>query len=255
MASEQVPTVDLKDSTSFSFFPESGDPMDNWLQPTGLNFSIDNFEGYRLPTQKFIPDSGRFAQLEMLDSWGPEIDTLDSDFTLFPESCPISYHTPAPSACENANCLAIDIHGHAETQFAEEMASPKSEASPGSEKPRKRRRGRPRLERSDDDSNCSDSCKSHKSRIGKRQSHTDVERKYREGLNAELERLRSTIPSLQRRNSKALNGPPKPSKATVLATAIDYIKDIEIQRDQLLRENDVLKSRSILMSIGRGIRV
>ncbi|KAF2675958.1 hypothetical protein K458DRAFT_253115, partial [Lentithecium fluviatile CBS 122367] len=65
--------------------------------------------------------------------------------------------------------------------------------------------------------------------------HNQVERKYRENLNAELERLRRAIPTLPQNAAVdgGAMGQPKPSKAMVLAGAIEYIKAIERERDEL----------------------
>ena len=113
-------------------------------------------------------------------------------------------------------------------------ASP--EAKP--EQPVKRKRGRPRIIRADSDSTDS----KRKSRESNRLPHNQVERKYREGLNAELERLRLAVPTLPQWDAHALDAPPKPSKATVLASAIEYIRKMELERDQLRQENEVLRT-------------
>jgi hypothetical protein len=66
--------------------------------------------------------------------------------------------------------------------------------------------------------------------------HTEVERKYREKLNTELERLRRAVPSLLQADSdSAMNGA-RMSKSAVLAVAINYIKELEVQRDVALDE-------------------
>jgi hypothetical protein len=63
--------------------------------------------------------------------------------------------------------------------------------------------------------------------------HNQVERKYREGLNTQLEKLRRVVPTL----CPAEDGEkPKPSKATILANAIAYIKKLEQERDILAKQ-------------------
>lgn len=104
-----------------------------------------------------------------------------------------------------------------------------------------RKRGRPRINRSETDPTNYSTSDSLKSRPSYRLPHNQIERKYREGLNSELERLRLAVPTLPQRDSSDLAGPPKPSKATVLASAIDYIKAIETERDRLLEENEGLR--------------
>lgn len=99
-----------------------------------------------------------------------------------------------------------------------------------------KKRGRPRIDRSSTDSSASS-----KTRATQRLPHNQVERKYREGLNSELERLRRAVPTLIQRDPRDLTSPPKPSKATILASAIDYIKKIEQERDILRDENEKLR--------------
>ncbi|KAF2681678.1 hypothetical protein K458DRAFT_420447 [Lentithecium fluviatile CBS 122367] len=95
-----------------------------------------------------------------------------------------------------------------------------------------RRGGRPRLNRSiSDQSSCSD-----KGRI----AHKQVERKYREGLNAELDRLRRSIPTLPR-GDEGKFGHARLSKTMVLASAIDYIHKIEQEREVALQELERLR--------------
>lgn len=69
-----------------------------------------------------------------------------------------------------------------------------------------------------------------------------MERKYREGLNLELERLRKAVPTLPQSDEGGVMGQPKPSKAMVLSSAIEYIRKIEKERDDLREENDRLKT-------------
>jgi hypothetical protein len=107
----------------------------------------------------------------------------------------------------------------------------------------KRGRGRPRTSARKDSSTSSN----YSSPINKsiRTPHNQVERKYREGLNSEMERLRLAIPATARWDSASSSGSsvrsPKASKAMVLASAIEYIREVERQRDVLLSENRELK--------------
>lgn len=104
--------------------------------------------------------------------------------------------------------------------------------------PPKRRRGRPRLDRS----SSSLSSTSAKTQRTQRLPHNQVERKYREGLNATLERLRQTVPALcQEDKFGGIVGQPKPSKAMILEGAIEYIKEVERERDACRGENERLR--------------
>jgi hypothetical protein len=71
--------------------------------------------------------------------------------------------------------------------------------------------------------------------------HNQVERKYREGLNSELESLRRAVPTLLQSVEGEVMGQPKPSKAIVLASAIDYIKKTEKERDMYREEGGRLR--------------
>ncbi|KAF2119315.1 hypothetical protein BDV96DRAFT_342830 [Lophiotrema nucula] len=74
--------------------------------------------------------------------------------------------------------------------------------------------------------------------------HNQVERKYRDGLNSQLERLRRAVPTLLQGD-----GQPRSSKAMVLVRAIEYIRKIEREGGELAEENERLRARG-----GRGIR-
>jgi hypothetical protein len=73
-----------------------------------------------------------------------------------------------------------------------------------------------------------------------RQKHVQVERKYREGLNLDLERLRRAVPTLLQSGEGVVMGQPKLSKAMVLSCAVAYIAKIEHERDELREENEQL---------------
>jgi hypothetical protein len=93
----------------------------------------------------------------------------------------------------------------------------------------KRKRGRPRIVREEiPDSSSANS----------RVPHNQVEQKYRNGLNAELERLRETV-STQMQHGKTGSG--KLSKAMVLSGAIECIRIMEATRDDLENENKGLR--------------
>ncbi|GAB7360334.1 hypothetical protein MBLNU230_g8088t1 [Neophaeotheca triangularis] len=84
------------------------------------------------------------------------------------------------------------------------------------------------------------------SKPGQRVPHNLVERRYRDNLNAQIEELRSNLPSL--RDAYSCNNdvedcvvPPRiPSKAVVISTASDYIKQLEAEQAQLLERNQAL---------------
>lgn len=90
-----------------------------------------------------------------------------------------------------------------------------------------------------------------KARLRKpRMPHTAVERRYRENLNAHLDRLRQALPSLAARKRA---GPGKestaadstrPSKTDILSTAVEYISVLESENAALKAELESLKVAS-----------
>jgi len=100
--------------------------------------------------------------------------------------------------------------------------------------PPPRKRGRPRLHRPVSDPSATTITANRVTRT-QCMPHTEVERKYREKLNAELERLRRAVPMLPQCDGTDV-GAVKPSKSMVLAVAIDYIKELERQRDAAVEE-------------------
>ncbi|KAK8186993.1 hypothetical protein HDK77DRAFT_378279 [Phyllosticta capitalensis] len=90
----------------------------------------------------------------------------------------------------------------------------------------------------------------NKNKGRRRLPHNQVERKYRESLNTQLESLRRVVPALQQSSRGCEGGdiedlptPSKPSKAVVLASATAYIKQMEKDKRQLADENQLLRSR------------
>ncbi|OCK76248.1 hypothetical protein K432DRAFT_408327 [Lepidopterella palustris CBS 459.81] len=157
--------------------------------------------------------------------------------------------SPTPSLCEDGSQLDFEARPARQASSDASDASLKrdSPSDVADEEPApkrvQRKRGRPRLNQSETvpaNYSSADSLNS-KSRVNRRLPHNQVERKYREGLNSELERLRRAVPTLPQRDSGDLTGPPKPSKATVLASAIDYIKFMESERERLAEENERLR--------------
>ncbi|CAN9197417.1 unnamed protein product [Alternaria alternata] len=112
--------------------------------------------------------------------------------------------------------------------------------------PPPRKRGRPRLHRPASEPS---STTTTANKIARTQCmpHTKVERKYREKLNAELERLRRAVPKLPQ-SDNVDTGAVKPSKSMVLAVAVDYINELERQRDAAVEEVERLGGK---MRFGR----
>lgn len=219
------------------------------LPPTGLAASRSN------PTfqqQPFNPSN--FTQFEQ---------TYNQNFSLDPSALENSAFSPTtttthtfsrtPSLCGDAPSTQQQIlHSPSlspriplKREFPEDspVSVPTSTDDPSTKLARKR--GRPRLDRTRElPSPPSSSATSSRTHRPPRLPHNQVERKYREGLNSELEKLREAVPTLRRSaQDGALAGTaqPKPSKAMVLSSAIEYIHQVESERDALLAEVERLR--------------
>jgi hypothetical protein len=170
--------------------------------------------------------------------------------------------SPTPSLCGDGAATLPTSPPLSPSSLKRE--TPDEPASAGEEPEQKRpqrKRGRPRLDRNLSDtpstsSNHSTSSSKHQCQQNRtsRLPHNQVERKYREGLNSELERLRRAVPTLPQSDEGQLMGQPKPSKAMVLAGAIEYIRKIERERDALLEENERLGGSGIKAKRSRSKR-
>jgi hypothetical protein len=158
---------------------------------------------------------------------------------------------PAPSSSTSQSSRASSLCGDTQEQTYSPSLSPrliKHESPMSPVLPREqttpkrqlRKRGRPRLDRVETHSQSNGSSSAKIQRTG-RLPHNQVERKYREGLNTELERLRKAVPTLPHSEEGDAMGQPKPSKAMVLSSAIDYIKRIEREKEALKEEVERLK--------------
>ncbi|KAF3052767.1 hypothetical protein E8E11_011190 [Didymella keratinophila] len=193
-------------------------------------------------TSRHPSDAAPFGKLEQL-SFGFSFDPTSTE--PFETAC-FSLNTQIPSRTPSL-CGDAPEKASTPTSFTlsprnlkrESPSSPDSALEdPSSERPQ-RKRGRPRLDRTETIS--STSSPSSKSQKTGRLPHNQVERKYREGLNAELERLRRAVPTLPQSDEAGAMGQPKPSKAMVLASAIEYIRKLEAENSALKVDNDRLR--------------
>lgn len=145
------------------------------------------------------------------------------------------------SHCEDAPHQAVSPSLSPHMLKRESPSSPASASESSTPKRPTRKRGRPKMDRKATDSQPTAASPTSKSQSSRRQPHNQVERKYREGLNSELERLRKAVPILRQSNGAGAIGQPKPSKATILSSAIEYIQAIEKERDALKQEVEQLR--------------
>jgi len=106
-------------------------------------------------------------------------------------------------------------------------------------------KGKKTQEREEEDDNDDDQ-QSMTSSTGKvpskrRIAHNLVEKRYRNTINSEMERLRRMIPQIVTIDAQTPDGRAKASKATVLSSAVRYIQDLERDRHRLAMENEELR--------------
>lgn len=228
-----------------STFPKDQGSFNPTLPATGISASNTTSERTSShSTSRHPSDAAPFGKLEQL-SFGFSFDPICTE--PFETACfSPTTHIPSrtPSLCGDAPEKASSPTSSTSTLSPrnlkrESPSSPDSASEEPTPKRPQRKRGRPRLDRTETIS--STSSPSSKSQKTGRLPHNQVERKYREGLNAELERLRRAVPTLPQSDEAGAMGQPKPSKAMVLASAIEYIRKIEAERDALKLENERLR--------------
>ncbi|KAF2659369.1 hypothetical protein K491DRAFT_591075 [Lophiostoma macrostomum CBS 122681] len=174
--------------------------------------------------------------------------SIPNPMTVQPAPSDRRLSSPTPSLCGDAASLSPRI-------VKRESCDESEESTP---KRPQRKRGRPRLNRLDSNTSSYSAasalqCQSA-ARAPHRLPHNQVERKYREGLNAELERLRRAVPTLPQCDDSGAGGDvmgqPKPSKAMILAGAIEYIRRVEDERDDAIAECQALRKK--LAGVGNG---
>jgi hypothetical protein len=153
---------------------------------------------------------------------------------------PITQSSRTSSMCGDPQEQAYSPSASPRFIKRESPFSPASQDDQAESKRPQRKRGRPRLDGIDAEFQASGSS-SAKSQRTRRLPHNQVERKYREGLNSELERLRKAVPTLPHSDDGSAMNQPKPSKAMILSSAIEYIRSIEKERDALKEEVERLK--------------
>jgi hypothetical protein len=87
------------------------------------------------------------------------------------------------------------------------------------------------------------------SKIHKRKTHSEIERKYRETINEKLEALRLSIPSLSKFDVDNTEHGSRPSKATILDCALGYIEEMNDELGHLENENQHLKTHNLHLRI------
>ena len=220
-ADSYVPDYSFNNYENDGFFdgPITVDPTFWSSSQSPVDQTLDSRQGARTSSSAFVSDANVWSTLHSTP-FG-DIGDLSKAFA-----------TTAPIKTSTSPCLSPHSLSH-HSSLSDPSDHPSSEEATTTPPPRKR--GRPRLHRNPSGSSerilASDKI-AHPQRV----PHTQVERKYREGLNTELERLRRAVPTLLQSQKADVIGAAKPSKAMVLAAAIEYIKTIERERDEALFE-------------------
>jgi hypothetical protein len=134
---------------------------------------------------------------------------------------------PTVADASNSNLPIIQEIAAVTPKTSEKSQSPATDAKP----PCKRARPRKIRATSDPSLITSFSVANCASRV----PHSQVEKKYREGLNTSLQHLQRAVPTLPQPVDRAV-GTARPSKGMVIAGAIDYIRRIEKERDEALQK-------------------
>jgi hypothetical protein len=237
-----------------SFLPPSDDQL---CQPTP--FFSDDCPVLPLAQASSCvhPASLQNANLQVRAAGGNNI-AWDSLFKAFVESYAHLFANPpgatmSPSADSTTQFEAGYISPQSEQHQSPVMALPElsffdgdisTSSDSGSEKSVKSPNSRISSRRSSRDAKESAPV-SFSGRITKRRvPHNEVERKYRDGLNKQLERLRNAVPSLK--------GQERISKTEVLSNAISYIYSLEETSRRIQKEKDMLCT---LISNGKDARL
>ena len=112
-----------------------------------------------------------------------------------------------------------------EDMLSSSCSSPAATKAIHSEYPSLRKRGRPR--KSSSSSSCSSTTSEARST---RLPHAAIERKYREGMNAALDRLRRVVATLPQDNDSGNSKSTRLSKPMIIVGAIEYIESLEREK-------------------------
>jgi hypothetical protein len=170
----------------------------------------------------------------------------------FTDPSPLSMSSRYSSPASSRDSVKRENPSSNSIQLSRGRLSPPSSnfQHPEDQKSPHRKRGRPRLYRPA--SGGSTTTPINKASRSQCMPHTEVERKYREKLNTELERLRRAVPILPQSDATDATSAAKPSKSMVLAVAIDYIKELERQRDTAVEEVERLGGKVRFGTMGDG---
>jgi hypothetical protein len=235
-------------STESFTYPSAYDPCYAELYTTQPTVALEYPEGfgqeYQFDSSSTIPNAR--PDLYRLSVVSTPCGQFEQFATGFPFDPTTTHGFDTEAICISPYSFSSDetlLHGFNSPElspsFLEGMSPTEASEKRGPE-PQPRKRGRLRLNHASPDSSPT-SYGSSKSQRTSRIPHNQVERKYRQGLNSELERLRRAVPTLPQCSRERAVGQPQLSKAMVLVGAIEHIKTIERERDALIVENKRLR--------------
>lgn len=230
-------------------------------QQYGETYSSGSHGTLGLPSTRYLRDSTWRSDIEMNNSSAARFSADVSEHTYgmnhnnFHLQPPqdstggsASMHSPQSSLSGVSPCLTHS--SVAPTTSAEPRpALPRSATAPESRRARASTNGSVLVKCSGSDEGVDDYVprEDGKPRGRKRQRipHTAVERRYRENLNAHLDRLRLTIPVFNRatKAGDTHDGTCKPSKCEVLTGAIEHITALQGENAALKNEIQMWKAR------------
>jgi hypothetical protein len=198
-------------------------------------------------------------------NWPSDVDMATPSTAGFPQEVQEGYHAhlrpppgAGPGSASSQSPKSSHAHSSPQDWYARDTKRPaigRSITAPESRHPRAtatygeapvlKRNGT--SEDGDDDDYVPGAAEDTKGRGRKRQRipHTAVERRYRENLNAHLDKLRQTVPALASRSKPgegAVEGV-KPSKCEILNGAIEHIGALDKENRALKDEVRMLKSK------------
>ncbi|EUC50096.1 hypothetical protein COCMIDRAFT_1277 [Bipolaris oryzae ATCC 44560] len=224
------------DSNSGPCFTRPSEPVDpsnslNWNAPLSNGFMSPPSAVVCPPATHGLPTSPQFAPM-----WQTGVPTPLSTSGDFQHGYISPEYTASAFPSVPSPLPTPSNHGSPASLSPVVATNPTPSPQDPISKPLPRKRGRPRIHRPASEPSATGSTSPAKHARTQCMPHTEVERKYREKLNAELERLRKAVPLLPQSDASSESGGVKPSKSMVLAVAIDYIKELERQRDLAVEE-------------------
>ena len=234
-------------------------------------FEHDQIVGGHGNSAGYLLSPGAGYQQDDAD-WPPDVDMGTLSTAVFPAEVTVVY--PGAPLGDNSHLRPPQLSGHESKPVGSsraDLASPKQDQKSARLNPSHRPTisrsvtapeahhnatpldpEPPALKRGGTSEDCDDDYmpgEETKNRGRKRQRipHTAVERRYRENLNAHLDKLRQTVPSLASRCGKGVegmhDGGVKPSKCEILNGAIEHIGAIDKENQALRNEVKLLRAR------------